>query len=40
MTKQVVITMSDARFKEFPRQVSEMLDLATFIEADVQIKEV
>lgn len=40
MGKQIVIEMSDARFKEFPRQVSEMLDLATFIEADVKIQEV
>lgn len=39
MSKQVVITMSDARFKEFSREVGEIVGIAFFIEADVQIRD-
>lgn len=37
--KQLVIEMSDARYKEFSREVGEIVGIATFIEADVQIRD-
>lgn len=40
MTKQIVIEMSDARYKEFRREFDEILDLANYIEADVKIRGV
>lgn len=39
MTKQIIVEMSDARYKEFSREVGEIVGIATFIEADVQIRD-
>lgn len=40
MSKQIVIEMSDARYKEFQREVGEIIGIATYIEAGVEIQEV
>lgn len=40
MTKQVVITMSDARYKEFQREVGEIIGIGHYIEADVAIHDI
>jgi hypothetical protein len=37
VTKQIVIEMSDARYKEFQREVGEIIGIANYVEADVKI---
>ena len=37
MSKQIVIEMSDARYKEFRREFDGILDIANYVEADVKI---
>jgi hypothetical protein len=38
--KQIVIEMSDARYKEFQREVGEIIGIGHYIEANVEIREV
>lgn len=40
MTKQIIVEMSDARYKEFAREVGEIVGIATYIEANVEIQGV
>lgn len=39
MTKQIIVEMSDARYKEFRREFDEIIDLANYVEATVTIRD-
>lgn len=40
MTKQIRIELSDDKYARHFRQVGEIIGIATFLEADVEVEEV
>jgi hypothetical protein len=40
LTKQIIIEISDEKFDQYTREVGEIVGIASFIEAEVLVKEV